>query len=173
VILTGHFFFTPLAIAKSEQQKPRNKIDLKQLILPSEISNLGKTTGSIYYSPSVKGKVLIPVHFWGEVSKSGLHYIPVGTTLINGLSLAGGPKNAGNLDEVKLTRNTGTQVEELKFDLTEGGTLTAYREELQAGDTIFIPKDTFREDRVYYTSLVGVAATIISSLFLLRQLEDR
>jgi hypothetical protein len=163
--------FAPLAIAKTKKQI-QQKVDLKQLVLPSEVSSLGKRAGSIYYSPSVKGKVLIPVHFWGEVARSGLHYIPVGTTLVNGLSLAGGPKNEGDLEEVKLTRQNGSTIDEQEFDLSKGGSILAYKTELLAGDTVFIPRDTFREDRVYYTSLVGVIATILSSILLYRQVKN-
>ncbi len=167
------FIYSPLAMAKVQKKNSRNQqFDIRKIVLPSEISNLGKTRGSIYYSPSVKGKVLIPVHFWGEVSKSGLHYVPVGTTLINGLSLAGGPKSSGNLDEVKLTREANNHIEEQKFDLSQGGDILSYKTELLPGDTIFIPKDDFKENRLYYTSLVGVIATILSSILLYRQVKE-
>lgn len=172
IFIILQFTFAPLAFGKAGADKNQSKFDIKRLVLPSEVTNLGKTRGSIYYSPSVKGKVLIPVHIWGEVAKSGLHYVPVGTTLINGLSLAGGPKNAGNLDGVKLTRKNGNEIIEKSFDLSEGGDIKSYKMELLPGDTVFIPRDEFLENRAYYTSLVGVIATILSSILLYRQVKQ-
>ena len=76
----------------------KSNYNIRQLALPSEVEDIGKSSGSIYYSPSIKGKVLIPVHFWGSVKKTGLHFIPVDTNLISGISLAGGP--AGLSEEI-------------------------------------------------------------------------
>ncbi len=171
LLLTIELLTLPLAI-NAKELKQKSKININRLVLPSEVDNLGKTHGAIYYSPSVKGKVLIPVNFWGEVNKSGLHYIPVGTSLISGLSLAGGPKTSGKLEHVKLTRTQGDKITEQQFNLTAGGNTLAYHTELKAGDTVFIPRDRFREDRVYYTSLFGVIATILSSILLYREVKQ-
>jgi len=146
--------------------------NIRELALPSEVTGLGKKSGSIFYTPSVKGKVLMPVHFWGEVSNSGIHFIPVDTSLINGISIAGGPRSEGNLDNVKLMRAEKGKIKEFTFDLSSGGDEKAYRQILKPGDTIFIEKSNFFENRSYYTSLVGVFATILSSILIYRQVKN-
>lgn len=161
---------------KDKAEKSNNsmeKIDLKDLALPSEVENIKKEGGAIYYSPASKGRVLIPVNFWGEISKSGLHYVPVETDLIKGLSLAGGPKSSGKLENIKLTRKDGEELKEFKFDLSEGGTADAYAMKLEPGDTVFVDKSYFYENRAYYTSLIGLALTIVSTIFLTREVRKR
>lgn len=155
--------------AKKKEEAP--KFDIRELALPSEVQKLGKKTGNIYYSPSVKGKVLIPVHFWGEVGNSGLHFIPVDTSLVQGLSLAGGPKSNSLMDEVRVTSRKGGKLIEHTFDLTEGGDDEAHTFQLSPGDTVFVKKDNFSENRAYYTSLVGVIATVLSSILLYREVK--
>jgi len=81
-------------VKTSQTKEASSEYNIRELALPSEVDNLGKKGGSIYYSPSVKGKVLIPVHIWGEIRNSGLHFIPLDTNLLNGLSLAGGPTSS-------------------------------------------------------------------------------
>lgn len=149
----------------------KSKFNLNELALPSEVTKLPKRSGSMYYSPSIKDKVLIPVHFWGEVRNSGLHYVPVGTTLVNGLSLAGGPNDRAILSEIKLTRTDGDEIKSKLFDLEDGGTKEAYYEKLKPGDTIFLKKSNFHQDRAYYTSLIGVISTILSSILIYREVK--
>ncbi len=157
------------ALAEGEQVVGYN---IKEFTLPSEVKDLPKSSGAVYFSPSVKGKVLIPVHFWGAVNRAGLHFVPVNTTFVNGLSMAGGPGSTADLKEVKLTRKNKETFETLKFNLTEGGSAKAYEETLRPGDSIFIPKDTFTENRAYYTGLIGVFATVLSSVLLYRQVKN-
>lgn len=144
---------------------------ITEFALPSDVKDISKTSGSVYYSPTAKGRVLIPIHFWGEVSKSGLHYIPVDTNLIKGLSLAGGPKSSAKLDTVKISRKTPSKIEELKFDLSEGGNVGAYNFKLKSGDTVFVEKDHYYENRAYYTSLIGVITTLLSSMVIFSQVK--
>ena len=96
---------TPLAFAK-QSKTTLSDLNIGELILPTEVEKLPKKSGSIYYSKSVKNKVLIPTNFWGEVNTSGLHFVPQGTSLINGLSLAGGPSGSADISTVQVTRNT-------------------------------------------------------------------
>ena len=120
----------------------------------------------------MKGKVLIPVHFWGEVKNSGLHFVPLDTSLVNGLSLAGGPTNQGILENVIVNTTREGKREQLYFDVSKGGDLSLEKFKLQPGDTIFIEKDNYRVDRAYYTSLFGVILTVLSSILLYRQVKS-
>ncbi|PIP91658.1 MAG: hypothetical protein COW01_01645 [Bdellovibrionales bacterium CG12_big_fil_rev_8_21_14_0_65_38_15] len=159
------------SFAKSTSKKSASTIDLKELALPSEVEGLGKIMGSIYYSPVIKGKVLIPVHIWGEVQKPGLHFIPIGSSLVEGLSIAGGVTATAKSDNIKLTQRNGDTVETRSFDVSEGGDSEAFATELKPRDTIFAERSTFREDRAYYTSLIGVVATILSSIIIYREVR--
>ena len=152
--------------------KNNDEFDLNTLALPSEVKNIGKSGGSIYYSPSIKGKILIPVNIWGEVRKSGLHFLPLDTTLVQGISLAGGPSNNANLEKVKLSRRDKFKILSESFDLREGGSDEAALKILKPGDTVFVEKSNYNEDRAYYTSLFGVVATILSSILLYREVQD-
>ncbi|PIP96583.1 MAG: hypothetical protein COW00_19405 [Bdellovibrio sp. CG12_big_fil_rev_8_21_14_0_65_39_13] len=145
--------------------------DIRQLALPSEVKDLSKGVGAIYYSPSIKGKVLIPVNIWGDVGKTGLHFVPVDTTLVMGLSLAGGPSSHAKLSDIKLNRTENGKSNEYTFDLSGGGTVDAQSFSLKPGDTIFVENDKYYENRAYYTSLIGVIATILSSVLLYREVK--
>ncbi len=171
-IATNLLFYSSAAFSKeekSENKKP--SLNIRELALPSEIQSINKAAGSIYYSPSVKDKVLMPVHFWGEVSKTGLHFIPLDTTLVKGLSMAGGPRSDGVLDGVKITRKNGEKLETRRFDLTEGGDSEAHKYKLQPGDTVFIRKSEYFQNRAYYTSLIGVLATTLSTILVYREVK--
>ena len=51
-----------------------------------------------------KLKLQIVVHVWGEVNRAGQYVVPDGTTVLELISMAGGPSNFSNLKNVKLTR---------------------------------------------------------------------
>jgi len=155
----------------SVKESSQSKYNIRELALPSEVEKLGKQSGSIYYSPSVKGKVLIPVHMWGEVRNSGLHFVPLDTNLLNGISLAGGPTSAGDLADVQVTTTREGKRERLEFDLSNGGNLGLEDFKLKPGDTVFVKKDTYLVDRAYYTSLIGVAVTILSSVLIYKRIS--
>ncbi len=170
-ILTGILVYQLLIFPSVVLAEEKVSTAFKDIALPSDFEGVKKEPGAVYYSSSAKGKALIPVNVWGEVNKSGVHFVPVDTTLVQGLSLAGGPKSSGSLDKVKLTRSADGKIEEFKFNLQGGGTPEAYQMKLNPGDTIFIEKEFFYENRAYYTSLFGVIATILSTVLLYRQVK--
>ncbi len=146
-----------------------NNLSMQELALPSEVKDLAKQSGSIYYNTAIKNKVLIPTHIWGEVFKPGMHFIPTDTTLIKGLSMAGGPNGMAKLDEVIVTRVlTNGVIKKYEFDLTSGGKENIHQFKLEAGDSIFVTKDQFLENRTYYTSLIGVVLSIITTAIVIK-----
>lgn len=155
------------------QSTNNSSYNLDQLVLPSDVEGLGKKTGSIYYTDSEKNKVLIPAHFWGEIRLAGLHFIPTGTSLVKGLSLAGGPTGRAMLDNIRISRKEDNKLFKYNFDLSEGGDVEAHAFTIKPGDTVFIEKSTYSEDRAYYTSLISVAVTILTGILLYRRVEDR
>ena len=166
------FIFYSNVVLTAELQSLKSELNLQEVTLPSEVKDLNKQSGSIYYNTSVKNKVLIPAHIWGEVSKPGLHFIPTDTTLIKGISMAGGPSGAAKLQEIILTRVASDgQFKQYEFNLSGGGDADAYKFKLEPGDSIFIKKDTFYENRAYYTGLIGISISILSTILLLRKIK--
>lgn len=146
-------------------------LSLREIVLPSELTNLPKQPGAVFYNQSTKSKVLIPVNFWGEINRSGLHFIPAETSLISGLSMAGGASSLSRLDNIRLIRRVDNKVETKEFNLSKGGDELAYLEQLRPGDTIFVDRNTYREDRVFYTTLVTVAISVLSTWLLYEQIN--
>ncbi|MCB9093689.1 MAG: SLBB domain-containing protein [Halobacteriovoraceae bacterium] len=147
-------------------------IDIQNLVLPTEIKELNKKPGAIYYSPGKKKSALVPTNIWGEIKNPGLHYIPQNTNLIKGLSLAGGTTGDANLDEIYVSRRVEGKWTKHRFDLTEGGELEAFKFDLEAGDVVFVKKERFYENRTYYTSLISVIATVLSTILIYEQVND-
>ena len=150
----------------------KSKLDMSRLVLPSELAQMPKTPGAVYYNQAVKGKVLIPVHIWGEVKQSGLHFVPADTSFVGGLSMAGGPNTRSDMESVRLMRANGQGIQTSEFNLTEGGDLEVHDLKLKAGDTIFVPKSTYYEDRAYYTSLISVAVSVLSGVLLYTTIKN-
>lgn len=155
------------------KKSPSLKLDLNKIVLPSEMQQLRKNTGSIYYNQSVKGKVLVPVHFWGEFQRPGLHFVPLNSTLISGISMAGGPRTTGILESVKLTRrDQDKKIQDFKFDLTSGGELNSHNFVLKEGDTVFIQKSNRNADRSFYLGLIQVAITVLTTFVVVQKIEQ-
>jgi protein involved in polysaccharide export with SLBB domain len=171
VILLINSFFISHVFANPETEKLGQGYELRDLALPSDTKDLSKGSGSIYYNPSVKGKVLIPVNIWGEVNKSGLHFVPIDSTLTSGLSMAGGPSTYADLRDVKVMRKEGNKFQSFDFDLSEGGEEDAHSLVLKPGDSIFVERERFYENRAYYTSLISVVLTVLSSILLYREVR--
>lgn len=163
-------FISPTFAQTSANYKNNTKpLSVKELVLPSETKDILKRSGSIYYNQSVKGKVLVPVNYWGEVTMSGLHYLPAETNFVSGLSMAGGPSSISKLDNIKLIRKNSGKITIKEFDLSEGGDAEAYAYELKPHDTIFVEKSTYFENRAYYTTLVSVFVSLVSGIVIYNQ----
>lgn len=154
------------------EEKLKNDLSLQDIALPSEVKDLGKQPGAIYYNSSIKNKALIPTNFWGEVQKPGLHFIPTDTSLIKGLSMAGGATGGANLEEVKLSRlDTNGKLTEYTFNLSNGGGQDSFLFKIEQGDIVFIQKERFYENRAYYTGLISIALTVISTFFIVSKIK--
>lgn len=148
-------------------------IDLQDLALPMDVKEMGKSSGAVYYSSISKNRPLMPVHIWGEVSRPGLHFIPLDSKLVKGLSFAGGGTSVAKLDEVVVNRIENGKLTRKEFDLTAGGNIDAFEYTLRPGDTVFLEKDRSMENRTYYTSLIAVAVTILSGFLIYKRLEEK
>lgn len=171
LLIVFQLFNFPLSAAATKGEA-QHELNLQEIILPSEIKDMPKSGGAIYYSSSVKNKILIPVNMWGEVKNSGLHFIPSDTTFVRGLSLAGGATSSAKLESIKLIRAIpGGGNREIVFDLSTGGDSFVHEFKFEPGDSVFIKKDTFYENRGYYTSLIGIVLTLVSTFVIINKVK--
>lgn len=152
--------------------KKTSKQSINEYILPSETEDLIKQNGAVYYNRAVKNKVLVPAHFWGEVEKSGLHFIPTETNLVSGLSLAGGPRIDAKMQDVRVKRVVDDKLEEYKFDLSRGGNTEAFKFKIQPGDAVYVRRERFYDDRNLIISLLTLFTTITTGILTLEQIND-
>lgn len=161
-----------LTVSVGYTEEKKIDLSLQDITLPSEVKDLSKQSGAIFYNSSTKNKALIPTHFWGEIQKPGLHFIPTDTSLIKGLSMAGGPTSSAFLEKIKLTRvSSDGKLNDFHFNLEEGGGKESFDFKIEPGDTIFIQKDSFSENRAYYTGLISIALSIITTFFIVNRIE--
>ena len=156
---------------EEEQSQPAT-INLQDMALPSDLKDLVKQGGAIYYSSPTKNKVLMPVHFWGFMQKPGLHFLPTETPFIKALSMTGGPLPGAKLENVYLTRIENGATHKYEFDVSEGGSEETHKFTIKPGDIVFIPQDHYIENRAFYTSLIGVAISLLSGILIYRQVRN-
>ncbi len=161
----------PSFLNAAEEATSAQRYNLGDLAYPTDVKDLGKQGGSIYYSAPSKNKALIPTHIWGEVGRPGMHFIPVDSSLVKALSYAGGVGSGALLGEVKVNREMNGKNETFEFDMEEGGGSEAHHFAVQPGDTIYVPRNRFYENRAYYTSLISVGVTILSAILIYRQVK--
>jgi SLBB domain len=129
--------------------------------------------GSNYFNYGDKNKVNIDVFVWGSIRAPGKYLVPQGTTLMELLSLCGGPDKESKLEDIRIVRlkNDTLGVKEDKvmtFDyneflwekqITKPGKINPV---LYPGDMIMIPnspKFNFR-DNLYL--ILGITTTLVS-----------
>ncbi|MBC7713353.1 MAG: hypothetical protein H7177_08440 [Rhizobacter sp.] len=158
--------------AKEEEATVAQPVyNLQDMALPSDIKDLAKQGGAIYYSSPSKNKVLMPVHFWGFMQKPGLHFIPTETPFVRALSLTGGPLPGAKLESIYLTRIENGVTHKYEFDVSDGGTEETQKFAIKPGDIVFVPQDRFIENRAYYTSLISIGISILTGILLYREIR--
>ncbi len=106
-----------------------------------------------YYSTNLDNLALIKVNIWGEVREPGIHYIPIGSTLLESLGAAGGPKpESAKLPYVTVVRENS----ESSVDLFDDGR----KYNLQSNDTIIV-ESSFRRN---YPLIISGISVLISAL---------
>jgi SLBB domain len=126
--------------------------------------------GSIYYTSTKKTDVLLKGSIWGAVQFPGVHYLPLGTRLLDALSIAGGPLDAADEDNVILSTKTDKGLQVKTISVNQALQDEAYNPFIQANDIILI-----KEDHTYKNwSFALQAGSFIISVFVLGMLiEDR
>jgi polysaccharide export outer membrane protein len=118
-----------------------------------------------YFDFSDPTTVNIKVSVWGWVRYPGKYTVPVYTTPVDLLSLAGGPTDAADLEDLRIYKegedSTQTMIKFSYNDvLYEKHLATKYRKvpKLEAGDILVVPG----EPRVYFVQSFGLWLSVIS-----------
>lgn len=126
--------------------------------------------GSVYYTSNKKDEVLLKGNIWGAVQFPGVHYLPLGTRLLDALSIAGGPIERADEDHVLLSTKTdlGIAVKDISIRLALSD--TAYNPFIQADDIIVIKeKHTYENWNLFLQAGTFVLTAFVLSL----TIEDR
>jgi len=119
--------------------------------------NVGGRPSAEYYSTIPDAKVLVPVSIWGEVREPGLHFVPMGGSVAQSISAAGGPTSAASLPSIKLIRNS----KELTLDLYG----EALSKSVKQNDLILIDR-SIKSDLPLIFSSVSVVLGVTSFILL-------
>lgn len=139
--------------------------------------------GVNYYNYADKDKVNIEVIVWGGIKNPGKYLIPVGTTVVDLITLAGGPVSEETIEYVKLIRakndSLNSQTDKV-INLNYRGFFDKERKSyykyvnpvMEAGDMVTLPLEEEMEFWDYFTIVYGytmpLIAVIISLLTLMK-----
>lgn len=85
----------------------------ENFILPQKGSRQGS---SEFYSSNPSNKLMFPVHVFGDIGRPGLYYVPLGSTLMDAISMAGGPGANALTSEIRI-RSIGENQKEREVSL--------------------------------------------------------
>ncbi len=131
-----------------------------------------RSFGGAYYDFSDGETVNIKVSVWGNVRNPGRYVIPVYTTMLDLISLAGGPTEAADLDDLRLYRTPQTgEPQLLKFrydDLIDGDQLIKNRNvpKLEPSDVLLVPGSPPMYFRDWLSLTMSVVSMILSTVVL-------
>jgi hypothetical protein len=130
-------------------------------------------TGATIYNFSNPNKVNFEVIVWGGVKLPGKYIVPEGTTLIDVLTLTGGPSNEGIIASFKLIRGrdvngkyTSTEVLNLNysdfFKREQTTQLVKTNPLLRPGDIIVFPIEEEKNFWFYTKEVLAVLTPLLS-----------
>ena len=124
-----------------------------------------------YFLDPATGKLSIEVHLWGEVKSPGVYRVPLGTNVMELISLAGGPTEYSNLSKVTLTRRTSGGGASSLIEKVDLARYTEARGAVQIpllapGDLVTVPRNV---RHAWETSirLIGDVVTIVNLIYLI------
>lgn len=135
-------------------------------------SDVTRSYGGAFYDFSDAETVNIKVAIWGNVRNPGRYVIPVYLTMIDLISIAGGPTDAADLNDLRLYRTPLTgEPQLLKFsydDLLNADQLIKNRNvpKLEPSDVLLIPGSPPMYFRDWFTLTLSVVSTILSIVVL-------
>ena len=126
---------------------------------------------SVNYYYAKPGDLTITVSIWGFVQKPGLYEIASSTNLVHLLSLAGGPSNYSELDNVRIVRiikeNGDTKKIEFYVNLDDLTKLTKEQLDLKPGDIIYVDHNSWFTIKNVFSFATSIAVIITSTTSLI------
>ena len=169
IVLFCTIMFIVLCCGNANAQDDKERIGYEEIL----------KTGVNYYNYADKDKVNIEVIVWGGIKNPGKYLIPVGTTVIDLITLAGGPVSEETIEYVKLIRmkndSLNTQTDKIInldyrgfFDREKKSYYKYVNPVVEAGDMITIPIEEEMTFWDYFKDVYGyvipLAALILSIL---------
>ena len=131
------------------------------------------------YDYSVGNTINIKVQLWGYVRFPGFYIVPEGTSINELISVAGGPTEDANLNDIRVVKlKEGSQTTMMKYnynDLVWEDKISNQIDyiSLNAGDIVVVPGEPryfVREDVTFYlgilSALASISALVISIIIL-------
>lgn len=116
------------------------------------------------YSFQRDSRLLIEVHVWGEVNRPGLHRVPDGSTVLDAISLAGGPTQYASVSKVRLTHagNDSRRSQKIDIDRYAQGSEGSQPPVLRPGDMITVPRNArfFWKDAVQLLADIAIIVNV-------------
>jgi hypothetical protein len=113
-------------------------------------------------------QLLIEVHVWGEVNKPGSYQVPDGSTMLDVISVAGGPTQYAALTRVRLSHAPGPvpRIQTVDLDRYLTRERAVLPPVLKPGDAVLVPRNarSFWKDAV---SLIADIAVIVNVYYLI------
>jgi hypothetical protein len=123
------------------------------------------TSGQAEYFNSNRNKrMLIRINLISGVQKTGIHYVPDDTNLIDLISLAGGVTSGAEADDISVRREGKNGTETLRIDLTQIISNSDLKvPTLMNNDTLFIPESTnFRQNLMLQIGMITAILSLVS-----------
>lgn len=119
-------------------------------------------SGSVYYTSAKKNEVLLKASVWGNVQFPGVHYIPLGTRFLEALSIAGGPLDSANLEEIQLSTRQEDKIIVETLSIEKALADQKYNPVLKPEDIVLVKEDKSYQKTALYlqvgTFILSVAA---------------
>jgi len=173
IVLFCLFTCAVLCSSNAYTQDDKERIGLEEIL----------KQGVNYYNYADKDKVNIEVIVWGGIKNPGKYLIPAGTTVIDLITLAGGPVSEETIEYVKLIRVKDDSLNSQKDKVINLNYTGFFEKEkksyykyvnpvVEAGDMIVIPIEeemTFWDYfQVVYGYTMPLLAVILSMLNLMK-----
>ena len=116
----------------------------------------------------------IPVYVVGEVKNPGLHNIPINSTLIETILIAGGPVNSrANRSKIQLTRRVENDIKRDTFKVNYSRNKSKYKNPVvKENDIIFVQSTNLAKLSDNFSTLTKPIVNIISIYSLIKLVED-
>lgn len=125
--------------------------------------------GSVYVAPTKKDDVLFKSSIWGAVQYPGIHYIPIGTRLVDAISIAGGPIERANMENITLSSQESSGLKVYNLSLTEALADANKNPVLKPNDVLVIKEDRSLAKATLY---VQIGTFILSAIALSILISD-